>query len=255
MDKIIMICGEGDSSNYLYNNIEQSFDISKVFIVGDVKTSEFLKKRIKRLGLLKVTGQILFIIYTKIFLRGSADQRIKEINEEFGMNREEIPKGKVKYIDSVNSVQMRQEISKMKPDLVIINGTPIIKSHILNAADCHFLNIHVGITPKYRGVHGGYWALYNGDTDLFGVTTHFVDTGIDTGKVLGQATVNISEKDNFLTYPHLQTGAALMNHNDIIRSILDGDIVYKIPLSNESRIWTHPTLLQYVFGRVFKKVK
>lgn len=255
MDKIIMICGAGDSSNYLYNNIEQSFHISKVFIVGDGKKSEFLKKRIKRLGLLKVVGQILFIIYTKLFLRGSADQRIKEINEEFGMNREGIPGEKVKYIDDVNSVQMREEILQMKPDLVIINGTPIIESHILNAADCHFLNIHVGITPKYRGVHGGYWALFENDTDLVGVTTHFVDTGIDTGQVLDQSTVKISEKDNFLTYPHLQTGAALMKHNRIIRSILDGNIVYQTPLSGESRIWTHPTLWQYVYGRILKKVK
>ncbi|WP_462420288.1 formyl transferase [Salinicoccus sp. Marseille-QA3877] len=255
MDKIIMICGAGDSSNYVYNNVEKSFYISKVFIAGDEKKSEFLKKRVKRLGFWKVAGQVLFIVYSKLFLRGSADRRIKAINEEFGMNREDIPAEKVKYIDSVNSVQMQEEISKMKPDLVIINGTSIIKSHILDAADCHFLNIHVGITPKYRGVHGGYWALYNGDTDLVGVTTHFVDTGIDTGQVLDQTTVSISEKDNFLTYPHLQTGAALRNHNAVIRSILDGNIVYETPLSDESRIWTHPTLLQYAYGRVFKKVK
>src|SRR5699024_6179303 len=151
MDKIIMICGAGDSSNYLYNNIEQSFHISKVFIVGDGKKSEFLKKRIKRWGLLKVMGQILFIIYTKLFLR------------------ESIPGENAKYIDDVNSVQTREEILQLKPDLVIINGTPIIESHILNAADCHFLNIHVGITPKYRGLHGGYWALFENDTDLVGV--------------------------------------------------------------------------------------
>src|SRR5699024_11682446 len=93
--------GAGDSSNYIYNNIEQSFHISKVFIVGEGKKSEFLKKRIKRFGLLKVMGQILFIIYTKSILRGSADQRIKEINEEYGMNRKNIPEEKVKNIDSV----------------------------------------------------------------------------------------------------------------------------------------------------------
>ena len=255
MDKIIMICGAGDSSNYVYNNIEQSFHISKVFIVGEGKKSEFLKKRIKRFGILKVMGQILFIIYTKSILRGSADQRIKEINEEYGMNRENIPEEKIEYIDSVNSLHMQQVIARLDPNLIIINGTPIIKRHILDAADCHFLNIHVGITPKYRGVHGGYWALFENDPGLMGATTHFVDAGIDTGLVLDQSTVQVSEKDNFLTYPHLQTGAALLNHNRIIRSILDDNIVYQTPLSNESRIWTHPTLWQYVYGRVLKKVK
>lgn len=255
MDKIIMICGAGDSSNYVYNNIEQSFQVSKVFIVGDGRKSEFLKKRVKRFGFLKVMGQILFIIYTKLFLRGSAEQRIEEINEAYGMNRENIPEEKIEYVGSVNSLHMQQAISRLDPDLVIINGTPIIKSHILDSVDCHFLNIHVGITPKYRGVHGGYWALFENDTDLVGATTHFVDEGVDTGLVLDQSTVQVSERDNFLTYPHLQTGAALLNHNRIIRSILDDNIKYQTPLSNESRLWTHPTLWQYVYGRVLKKVK
>ncbi len=255
MEKIIMICGAGDSSNYVYNNVQKSFHVSKVFIVGDGKKSDFLKKRIKRLGLFKVTGQILFIIYAKLFLRGSADLRITEIKSEYGMNGDNIPDEKIECIVSVNSVEMQRKIAQLDPDLVVINGTPIIKGHILDAADCHFLNIHVGITPKYRGVHGGYWALFENDEDLVGATIHFVDTGIDTGQVLSQSTVKISAKDNFLTYPHLQTGRALLDHNRIIRHILDGNIDYMTPISSESRIWTHPTLWQYVYGRIFKKVK
>jgi methionyl-tRNA formyltransferase len=35
-----------------------------------------------------------------------------------------------------------------------------------------FVNIHVGITPKYRGVHGTYWALVNNDVENSGVTVH-----------------------------------------------------------------------------------
>src|SRR5699024_6763470 len=135
------------------------------------------------------------------------------------------------------------------------NGTPIIKRHILDAADCHFLNIHVGITPKDKGVHGGYWALLENNPDLMGATTHLLDAEIDTWLVLDQSTVQPIEKADFLAYPHLQTGAALLKHVRIIRSIFDDNIVYQAPLSDESRIWTHPTLWQYVYGRVLKKVK
>ena len=41
--------------------------------------------------------------------------------------------------------------------------------------------MHAGITPQYRGVHGGYWAVVNNDPEHCGVTIHFVDKGIDTG--------------------------------------------------------------------------
>src|SRR5438093_9923670 len=46
---------------------------------------------------------------------------------------------------------------------VVVNGTRIISEAVLTASDAVFINMHAGITPKYRGVHGGYWALYNGD--------------------------------------------------------------------------------------------
>lgn len=253
MKNIIMICGEGVQSNYVYNNVTKKFDISKVFVVGEGSRMTFLKKRIKRLGLIKVVGQILFVIYTRLFLSKKADERIEEINREYGLDGTDIPLNKIESIDSVNSYHMHERIKECKPDLVIINGTPIIKSHILDAIDGHFLNIHVGITPKYRGVHGGYWALYNNETA--GVTTHFVDAGIDTGMVLDQKTVHVTDDDNFLTYTHLQAAAALADYNDIVRSILDDDIRFMEPLTDESRIWSHPTLWQYIHGRIFKKVK
>lgn len=255
MKKIIMICGEGDNSNYIHNHVAKEFEISKVFFVGEGSRKTFLKKRIKRLGLFKVIGQILFVIYIRLFLSKKSDERIREIKREYELDSTEVPSDKTEHVESVNSDHMYEKIKEHQPDLVIINGTPIIKKHILDAVDVHFLNIHVGITPKYRGVHGGYWALYNKDENLVGVTTHFVDAGIDTGTVLDQRTIQITFDDNFLTYTHLQAAAALENYNDIVRSILDDDIEFKEPLTKESMIWSHPTLWQYIYGRIFKKVK
>ena len=51
---------------------------------------------------------------------------------------------------------------------------------------CPVLNYHAGITPKYRGMNGGYWALATGDAGNFGATVHLVDAGVDTGGVLHQ---------------------------------------------------------------------
>lgn len=255
MYNIMMICGAGDQSNYVYNNVSKEFEISKVFIVGDGSRKTFLKRRIRKLGIFKVIGQIMFVLYTKLYLRKRSEKRIEDIQREHDLDSTEIPQGKIEHIDSVNGVRMEQALKEIGPDLVIINGTPIIKSHILDAVDAPFLNIHVGITPKYRGVHGGYWALYNGDGDLAGVTTHFVDAGIDTGTVLDQNTIEVTGDDNFLTYTHLQAAAAFRNYNAIVREVLEGDAKFVPPLTDESAIWSHPALWEYVYGRVFRKVK
>ena len=206
------------------------------------------------MDLFKVTGQILFVIYTRLVLSKRSDERIEEISREYELDSTEIPSDKIEHVDSVNSDHMYEKIKEYQPDLVIINGTPIIKKHILDAVEVHFLNIHVGLTPKYRGVHGGYWALYNKDENMVGVTTHFVDASIDTGTVLDQKTIQVTSDDNFLTYTHIQA-AALDNYNNIVRSILDDDIEFKEPLTRESMIWSHPTVWQYIYSRIFKKVK
>ena len=52
------------------------------------------------------------------------------------------------------------------------------------------LNLHLGKLPEYRGMRPINWALKNGES-VAGVTLHEVDTGIDTGPIVAQATFSI----------------------------------------------------------------
>ena len=64
---------------------------------------------------------------------------------------------------------------------------------VLESAGCPVVNMHAGITLRYRGVHGGYWALAEQHPDWVGTTVHLVDPGIDTGGILAQTTFDVSE--------------------------------------------------------------
>ncbi|WP_031548009.1 formyl transferase [Salinicoccus luteus] len=255
MKRIMMICTLGVTSNYVYNNVTKAFPIDEVVAVEKMTRIMLLKKRIKRLGLPKATGQVIFSLYSKAFLKKEAEERIQTIQKMYGLDDTDIPEDRIRFIHSVNSKDMKDRIREVDPDLIIINGTPIIKDEILSVTDAKFVNIHVGITPKYRGVYGGYWALYNNEAELAGVTTHFVDAGIDTGEVLDQKVIEVTEEDNFMTYPHLQEAYALMDYNRIIGSILDDNFEVKQPMTQESTLWYHPTIFSYLYGRVIKKVK
>ena len=61
----------------------------------------------------------------------------------------------------------------------MVNGTRIISSRVLDSIGCPIINTHAGITPRYRGVHGGYWALAEGHPEEVGTTVHLVDKGIE----------------------------------------------------------------------------
>jgi folate-dependent phosphoribosylglycinamide formyltransferase PurN len=152
-------------------------------------------------------------------------RRQKEIINENLLDLTEIPKDKIKFVTSVNSETTIALLKAINPDLVIVNGTRIISKKVLSSINSKFVNIHVGITPKYRGVHGTYWALVNNDVENSGVTVHFVDEGIDTGNIINQAIVVPSKKDNFSTYPLLQLSEGLKILNKSIQDFFDDKIV------------------------------
>src|SRR5690606_4856447 len=84
-----------------------------------------------------------------------------------------------------------------------------ISKKILQGVNAVFINIHSGITPNYRGDHGGYWALANNDNENCGVTVFIANEGIDTGNILYQGLIQPTTKDNFVTYPYLQLGEGI----------------------------------------------
>lgn len=65
----------------------------------------------------------------------------------------------------------------ISPDIVVVNGTRIINEETINCLHVPMINMHMGITPRYRGVHGTYWALTQGDKEHCGVTIHVIDKG------------------------------------------------------------------------------
>jgi methionyl-tRNA formyltransferase len=165
-----------------------------------------------------------------------------------------LPAEKINRVTSVNDDRCLDLLRALKPGLVIVNGTRIISERILNGVSCQFINMHAGITPKYRGVHGAYWALAKGDRANCGVTIHFVDPGIDTGLVIAQQSIPVGPEDNFVTYPLLQVATGIPLMKKAVDNILSKKII-PILAAQESHLWTHPTLGQYLYYRLKQGIK
>ena len=252
--KIILLAGAGNSTNVVFNSLDKKFGIHLAIIEDKESRRIFLKRRIKRLGIFTVAGQIAFQILIATPLGFFSKKRIAQVMADSNSDTTDIPSGKLRKVDSINGVTAFNLIKELNPDLIIVNGTRIISKNILNAVPCKFINTHAGITPKYRGVHGTYWALVNDDIENSGVTVHFVDTGIDTGNIIAQANVIPSPRDNFSTYPALQLSAGIKLLVKAIEDYFKNDIETK-KNDGVSRLWYHPTLFQYIYNRVVKKVK
>jgi phosphoribosylglycinamide formyltransferase-1 len=80
-------------------------------------------------------------------------------------------------------------------ELVVLAGfMRMLKEPMLSAFPRRIINIHPSLLPKHRGLAAWKQALAAGDT-VAGCTVHFVDGGMDTGAILGQAEVPVLPDD------------------------------------------------------------
>ncbi len=95
------------------------------------------------------------------------------------------------------SLEVEAELVKQLAgvDLVVLAGyMRVIKAPLLEAFPGRIVNIHPSLLPAFRGLEAWRQALEAG-VAVTGCTVHFVDAGVDTGEVLGQAEVPVRADD------------------------------------------------------------
>jgi folate-dependent phosphoribosylglycinamide formyltransferase PurN len=254
--KVVLLCSDCFSTVALYNRINPAYPIDTVIIEQPFRGMALAKSRLKKIGFWKLGGQILFNLFIVRLLRIKSKARVKDIINSNQLDTTPLPTEKIRHVASVNDRECLDILLKEKPDLVIVNGTRIISKKILDNVQAVFINMHTGITPQYRGVHGGYWALVQNDPEHCGVTVHLVDKGIDTGGILYQQKINVTKTDNFVTYPYLQFASGVVLLQNAVRDFVTTEQLrpYKAEAAN-SKLWSHPTIWEYLYQRIFRGKK
>ena len=79
---------------------------------------------------------------------------------------------------------MYNEIKRLRPDLIVVVAYgKILPDEYLKLPKFGCINVHGSLLPKYRGAAPIQWAILNGDKET-GVTTMYMDKGMDTGDIL-----------------------------------------------------------------------
>lgn len=255
--RILVLAGGGRLSKVVCHALFREFESSaevRVVVEDPPSKIHILRRRLKRLGALTVLGQVLFSVLAVPVLSRIHRARIEDIQRTYEFDRSAFG-SEVIYVSSVNDCEVANILHEFDPDVVVVFGTRIIGKKILRHVRCPILNTHMGITPAYRGVHGGYWALADRRPDLVGATVHRVDEGIDTGDVVEQVYINVTDQDSFVTYPYLQLAAGLPALFRAIWEALGGTLKSLSPPEVESSLKYHPTLWKYVHTWIQHGVK
>lgn len=243
--KIVLLAGPGESTDILFHALDAEFGVHRIIVETPVSQQQLLKRRAEKLGWRTVLGQIAFKLLIAGPLARASQPRLRELKQAHGLNDQPLPADRTIHVPSVNAPECIAYLQELNPDVVVVNGTRIIAKRVLTSVPCPFINTHAGITPLYRGVHGGYWALANDDAAHCGVSVHLVDAGIDTGGIIAQALIEPGPADNFSTYPVLQLIAGLPLLKEAVRAALTGSIQLRAAPEGPSCLWSHPTWTEY----------
>jgi folate-dependent phosphoribosylglycinamide formyltransferase PurN len=251
---IVLLTRDTDSAAILNNTLATVGTVVGVIMEEPVPAWTILKRRAKHLGWVNVTGQALFQTMIVPLLRKQASRRITEIKRSAEMNETSVAESLITRVPTINDTRTIELLQELNPDVVVIQGTRILSSKLLESVKAPFLNVHAGITPLYRGGHGAYWALTEKRLDACGVTVHQVDPGIDTGRILAQTCIRPTTKDSFVTYPWLQFAAGIESLLLILRTPAEAwqEVT---PPNGDSRLWHHPTIWKYIWQRFRHGIK
>ena len=99
--------------------------------------------------------------------------------------------------DWFSSLDCLKKLEKINPDLILVYGTSIIKGEIISRFNGRILNVHLGLSPYYRGSGTNYFPFVNNEPEYCGATYMFLDAGIDTGQIIHQTRPLLFPTDSF----------------------------------------------------------
>jgi hypothetical protein len=105
----------------------------------------------------------------------------------------------VKEVPYINHPDVVRLADELEPDLIAVFGTSLIRGELLQKGRLGMVNLHGGLSPEYRGADCTFWALYNGEPEKIGSTLHYIDSGIDTGRLIAHISPEIFPDDTELT--------------------------------------------------------
>jgi hypothetical protein len=99
----------------------------------------------------------------------------------------------------VNLVPLESFGPALDADAFLVFGASFIKGPLCELLEQRFaVNVHMGVSPFYRGSSTNFWPLYDGRPDLVGATIHRLTSGLDSGPIVFHAFPEAGAHDPFV---------------------------------------------------------
>jgi len=177
---IIVMTGDGLRHRFFVNHLIKNLNI--IGVVFEMKSNLPRSKD-------KESNEIITQHFRE---RDETEERYFGSNDKFFM-----PSSNILEVQTgeSNSPAVAKWINKHNPDYIILYGTSIIRDPLLSLFKGRIINMHLGLSPYYRGAGTNFWPLVNREPECVGATIHLAVLEVDSGPILAQVRPNPEVKD------------------------------------------------------------
>lgn len=125
------------------------------------------------------------------FARNAAQELVcfKDVSEK--------PATNVMTVPDINAPEVMHWVSGLDVDVVCLFGTSILKAHWLSAFPDKIVNLHLGLSPWYRGSATLFWPFADSAAEFLGTTIHLAVEKVDAGAILHRVRPRLQPGQNY----------------------------------------------------------
>ena len=215
--RVLVLCGRSPRHLYVANALCGSADV--LAIVQESGSQISWRKLAKALRPSNIVRKGWRWLRDRRRYTGNKEARFFFGDQAPRLDRPEL----VRQVPHINHPDVATLAREVKPDVIAVFGTSLIRGDLLKEGRLGIVNLHGGLSPEYRGADCTFWALYNGEPEKVGCTLHWIDAGIDTGGLIAHISPKVLPGDDELTlfWRSVQTSADA--YGEFLRRLAAGE--------------------------------
>jgi methionyl-tRNA formyltransferase len=126
-------------------------------------------------------------------------------------------------VDDINDPALIAQAKASGAEVALLFGTSILKQGWLDAFPDRIVNLHLGLSPFYRGAATLFWPLANGELECVGTTIHLAAEKVDAGAILARIKADPRPGDTYYSLTNRLIRRSIDAIPSIVQSLLAGE--------------------------------
>ncbi|HTT66594.1 MAG TPA: formyl transferase [Gemmatimonadales bacterium] len=214
--RLVLLTGQGPEHRYVTGVLSRAFpdELAAVVVAEPPRRSALARWRSyrRRYTLAQIASRVRAKVYARLTGRAArwaaaAGRTLFAGADDGAMPRPDL----VRVFPGHNGPECLAFLAGLKPDVIAVYGTGVIREGVMRLAGRAILNLHTGVSPRYRGSDSVFWALHNAEPEWVGATVHVLSQALDAGGIIATVRTPIAgdEDEATLFFKTVAAGAQL----------------------------------------------